>query len=254
MPDTSATNKAQPERPAWMDIGVTTDATANFPTSQASTSENAQTLDETQPNPAENTKVAEAEPDAIQEASAVLIGKAVRHQVLADSNDPSLIVSVEGPAAEHLEPGQRVLTINGFPITSWSDFQSVVDATREYSVGESVEVVLGIEDPDTGKTSVKSVSFPAIGQVMLLNGVQFEMSRDGDNWVTFVTSGNGQETSDLQSGDRIIALMPSNELIDKEDSLSTLLMRELRSGTTQFNFAVKRGEEMWLVTMRYAAN
>ena len=254
MPDTSATNKAQPERPAWMDIGVTTDATAKFPASQASTSENAQTLDETQPNSADNAVVADDETNVIQEASAVLIGKAVRHQVLADPNDPTLIVSVDGPAAEHLEPGHRVLTINGFPITSWSDFQSVVDATREYSVGESVEVALGIEDPDTGKTSVKSVSFPAIGQVMLLNGVQFETSRDGDNWATVVTNGNGQAASDLQSGDQIIALMPSNELIDKEDTLSTLLMRELRSGTKQFNFAVKRGDDMWLVTMRYAAN
>ena len=189
----------------------------------------------------------------IQEASSVIVGKSIRLQATADAQDPTLVSAVEGPVAEVLQPGQRVVSVNGYPLESLSDFQRVIDATTDYSAGDSVDVTLGIEDPQTGSTVVETVQLPVVQQTMLLNGVSFETVRDGESWSTVVTAGNGDGESDLQAGDRIVAFMPTNELMDQEASLSTVLSRELGAGATQFNFAVERGGDMWVVSMRYAA-
>ncbi len=189
----------------------------------------------------------------VQEASSVISGKAVRFQVVADSADPTLVGSADGAIAEHLTPGLRVLSINDFPIGALSEFQRVVDATSDYSVGDTVEVSFGLEDPATGETFVRSVELPSLQRTMLLNGVSFETVKDGDAWATFVENGTGETASDLRVGDQIFALMPANELIDKEDGLSQVLKRELASGSTTFNFAVKRDGEMWLVSLSYTA-
>ena len=85
-----------------------------------------------------------------------------------------------------------------------------------------------------------------------MNGITFETRQEGDAWVTYVTSGPDTGASELKVGDRVIALMPNNELIDTQDALSSILQRELDAGTTVFNFAVNRDEAMWLVAMPYA--
>ncbi|MEM9899143.1 MAG: protein kinase [Pseudomonadota bacterium] len=188
-----------------------------------------------------------------QDISSVNTGKAVRFDVVADPADPALVASADGPLAEYLTPGVRVVSINGFPITSLSDFQRVVDATSNYAVGDSVTVAFGIENPSNGETFVRSVELQASQLTMLSNGVSFETVQDEAGWVTVVTNGNGQGVADLQTGDRLVALMPTNELIDGQDTLPSVLERELEAGTTQFNFAVNRDGDMWLVSMPYAA-
>ncbi len=190
---------------------------------------------------------------AAVEIAPVITGKAVRFSVEADTSDPTLIAAVSGPMAEVLEPGQRVLSVNGFPIEALADFQRVVQATSDYDVGDAVEITLGIQDPNTSDTFVRSVELLGVRQTMLLNGTEFETAREGEAWTTLVTAGSGNAETDLQRGDRIVALMPDNEVIEGEDGFSRVLQRELDEGTTQFNFAVLRDGEMWLAGMRYAA-
>jgi hypothetical protein len=180
-----------------------------------------------------------------------MTAKAVRFAVVADPADPTIVQSIEGPAAEQLAPGQRVLSVNGFPLGSLADFQRVVDATSDYAIGDSVRVAFGVEDPVTGITSVRNVVLPAVQSTMLLNGIRFETVRDGDGWATFVSEASGQEQSELQTGDRIVAHMPSNDMIDQQDALQTVLQRELEAGSTQINFAVNRNGDMWLVSMPF---
>ncbi len=210
-------------------------------------------------DPQRPTETASAEPERapspatdVVDVSWIITGKAVRFPVEADAADPTLIAAVSGPMADILEPGQRVLSVNGFPIDALSDFQLVVQATSDFAVGDTVEITLGIQDTDTSDTFVQSVELPGVKQIMLLNGTGFQTIRDGEGWSTLVTSGSGQSQTDLQAGDRIVALMPDNELIEGEDGFGRVLQRELDKGTTQFNFAVLRDGEMWLAGMRYA--
>lgn len=190
----------------------------------------------------------------VQDMSSVITGTAIQFDVTADPADPTLVASASGPISQYLTPGARLVSINGFPISSLVDFQRVVDATSDFAVGDSVTVSLGIEEPGGEAAFVRSVELPALQQTMLLNGVSFETVREGDGWSTVVTNGFGQGEADLQTGDRIVALMPTNELIDGQDTLARVLQRELEAGTTQFNFAVSRDGDMWLVSMPYAGN
>ena len=98
------------------------------------------------------------------------------------------------------------------------------------------------------------VALPAVQETLLLNGVRFQTRKDGESWITTVASGMGTGQSDLQTGDRIIAFMPTNELVDSQDDLARILRREIQNGNTQFNFAVNRDDEMWFATLRYAVS
>ena len=216
----------------------------------------------TEPSPPAQPVIAEepvetAGPSAqsdLPEATLLMTGMGIQFSVTPDATDPTVVSAVAGAAADYLEPGQRVLSVNGFPIETLDDFQRVVEATAGALDTETLEVTLGIEDPSRGETFIRSAELPTVRQTMLLNGAQFETLRDGDDWATIVTRGTGQGESDLQAGDRLVALMPANELINQESSFSDLMNRELQNGTTQFNFAVNRDGDMWLVSMRYAAS
>jgi serine/threonine protein kinase len=188
----------------------------------------------------------------VQELAAVMTGPALQFEVVADPTDPARIASVAPGTPDIFQPGRRIVSVNGFPIDSLADFQRVVAATSDYEVGDEVRVSFGVLDPSTGNTSVESATLPAVQQTVLLNGMAFETRQDRGSWVTYVTSEPESGTSELKVGDRLIALMPDNELINTRTALPDILRRELDAGTSVFNFAVIRGEEMWLVAMPYA--
>ena len=189
----------------------------------------------------------------IQDVSSVITAAVIDFPVKADIADPTIVTSIEGPAAEYLQAGHRILSINGYPIDSLNDFQRVVNATTDFAVGDDVRITLGIEDPATGRTFVQVLELPAVQEILLLNGVRFQTTKDGDAWTTIVINGTGQGQSDLQPGDRMVALMPTSEMIDTQGALPRMLRRELQGDSTQLNFAVNRGGDMWFVTMQLAS-
>lgn len=207
----------------------------------------------TAPAPIGNRAVASADASA-ETSDEIMTGAVVKLEVTPDPSDPTLIADVGGSVADELRAGLRVVSINGFPVEALSDLQRVVQATSDLQPGENVSVTFGLQDPSSGSTFVRSIDLPISKQTMLLSGVSFETVRENASWVTYVTAGSGTEQSDLQSGDQLIALMPGNEMIDGEDTLSDLISREIRNGSNQFNFAVNRGDSMWLVSMNYGAN
>ncbi|MEM6566563.1 MAG: protein kinase [Pseudomonadota bacterium] len=219
----------------------------------AANQESSGTTTTTAEAPIENGGLASADVSA-EMSEEIMTGAIVQLEVTPDPFDPTLIVDVGGSAADELRPGLRVVSINGFPVEALSDLQRVVQATSDLQAGENVSVTFGLQDPSNGSTFVRSVELPVSKQTMLLSGVSFETVRENETWVTYVTAGSGAEQSDLQSGDKLIALMPDNEMIDGEDTLADLISREIRDGSNRFNFAVNRGGSMWLVSMNYGAN
>lgn len=205
-------------------------------------------------SPSENADISVVQDQGpeIQALAAVMSGPTLQFEVVADPADPTLIASLGAGVPGFLEAGQRIVSVNGFPIDSLTDFQRVAAATSDFSVGDSVQISFGIVDAATGTTSVERAELLAVQQTVLLNGMKFETRKEGDAWSTYVTSGPETGTSELKVGDKLIALMPNNELINTQDALPAILQRELDAGTSVFNFAVNRDEEMWLVAMPYA--
>ncbi|MGR3512410.1 MAG: serine/threonine-protein kinase [Paracoccaceae bacterium] len=187
-----------------------------------------------------------------QDLSPITFGTALEFAVTANPSDPTVVATADGSIAEQLTPGLRVVSVNGFPIEALTDFQRVAEATSSFEAGDTVTVSFGVENPATGETSVRQASLTAENVTLLSNGVAFTTRREGDAWVTVVTNGAGQGEADLQTGDKVVALMPSNELIDGPDTLSRLLERETENGLSTINLAVTRAGEMWLVAMPFA--
>ncbi len=189
----------------------------------------------------------------VRQASSIISGKALEFLVYGRADDPTVVQTSFGAAAEHLKPGLRIVSVNGYQISSFDEFQRIANLSTEYEVGDSVEMSFGLENPETGDAFSQTLVLPAVRQTMLMNGVSFQTRQTGEAWTTLVSTGTGTGQSDLQPGDRVVALMPGNEMIDTRDGLETLIQREIAEGNTQLNFAVSRGGTMWFATMRYAA-
>ncbi len=189
----------------------------------------------------------------MRQASSIISGKALEFLVYGRADDPTVVQTSFGAAAEHLKPGLRIVSVNGYQISSFDEFQRIANLSTEYEVGDSVEMSFGLENPETGDAFSQTLVLPAVRQTMLMNGVSFQTRQTGEAWTTLVSTGTGTGQSDLQPGDRVVALMPGNEMIDTRDGLETLIQREIAEGNTQLNFAVSRGGTMWFATMRYAA-
>ncbi|MEO0916408.1 MAG: hypothetical protein AAFY31_05410, partial [Pseudomonadota bacterium] len=174
--------------------------------------------------------------------------------ITADPADGAKIAALGGLDASRIEVGHRVISVNGFPVQSIDEFQRVAEATSEFAVGDTVEISLGVENPENGETFVEKLFLPAMQRTTLPNGVVFDTRRAGEGWTTTVTRGFGDTQSELQVGDILVAFMPTNELIDTPEALPNILARELEKGVAQVNFAIKRGEDMWLVAMPYASS
>ncbi|MEO1537781.1 MAG: protein kinase [Pseudomonadota bacterium] len=189
------------------------------------------------------------------DSAPVISGTVLEFDVTAAPTDPLVVRTASGPSAEFLEPGLKVVSVNGFPLEALSDFQRVAEATADFSVGDTVSISFGIENPSTGETYIRTIALPAVQQTLLQNGVSFEaVLQEGGAWATIVRNGAGDNVDELQTGDKVVALMPNNELIDDPDTLPSLLRREIDAGATRFNFAVSRDGEMWLVSLPYAPN
>ena len=260
-PDTqgSGTQQPAPER-SGLFLTEMPDGAAIVPISPTVEENSVELTPQTETQPEQDVAAVQLEvipasdPAAISDTSAVMTGATVQFSASADPADPTRVASVDGELAKVLNPGDRLVSVNGVPITSLDDVPVVVSANSNIVVGETVTLALGVEDGATGEASKRDIELPALQETLLLNGARFQTNKDGDSWATVVTSGTGQETSDLQPGDHIIALMPNNELIDKQESFPQMLERELEAGTRQFNFAVNRDGEMWLTTMQYAGD
>jgi hypothetical protein len=53
-------------------------------------------------------------------------------------------------------------------------------------------------------------------------------------------------------GDVIVGYIPTSERIETPTGIFDLLKREIEAGKTQFNFAVKRGGNIWAIAIPFA--
>lgn len=187
-------------------------------------------------------------------AAHIVSENSVDFGVTSNFTDPALVATVEGPAAEYLEPGMRILAVNGTPITAISDVKQIIMDTSNLTIGEPVQVSLSVQSQDTGESSDLALVLPTLQETTLSNGVNFHTVMNGDTWQTTAASAAGRNQSELQAGDRIVALMPDNAMIDTKDALEAALEGGIENGTTQFSFAVEREGDMWFVTMDFDTN
>ena len=188
--------------------------------------------------------------DTVDLAS-VVTSKMISFPVLANVNEPTLVVMAGGKAREQIKPGEKITMVNGQSIETLSDVSLVVNETLNYEIGSSITLTLGITDIN-GVISEREVTLPTVQETRLSNGVRFHTYLEDGAWVTTVIKGNDAGPNGLLPGDRVVAFMPWNEKFDTLDALPNVIRREVQNGATQLSFAVNRNNSLWFVTMPYA--
>ena len=199
-----------------------------------------------------NPPLAAAPTIEVPENENVVTTVAIEFAVSPSFTDPALITSVDGAAASFLEPGMRILSVNGTPVTGIDEVTRIALESSDIEIGNPIRINLGLENTATGETLTRNLVLPTYQETLLSNGIRFKTLMENDAWTTYSVSGTGQDPLQLLSGDKVVALMPDNAMMNTKDALADALASGMESGTTQYNFAVDRGGDMWFVTMDFA--
>ena len=202
----------------------------------------------------EQPQLASAPATDIPNSEHIVSTTMVEFAVSPSFSDPLLIASVDGAAAGSLEPGWRILSLNGSPINAISEIAQLALDSSEVEVGTPVRISLGIENPATGEAFVRDVVLPTYQETLLSNGISFQTLKENDVWATYSLAGTGDDPAQLLPGDKVVALMPDNAMMDTRNALVAAISSGMESGNTQYSFAVDRDGDMWFVTMDFAVD
>ena len=191
------------------------------------------------------------EPDPIEEAF-VLSAWSVELPFEGTSSSSRVIGTVAPIAPIWVDRGVEINSVNGREIESIAEINELLRDSVELADEKQLLLSFGITGNDAADTSEQEWTVPIIQQTALLNGIGFETRMVGDEWVTRVTAAPEDVSGDLKVGDQIIAYMKTSEKVDTRTSLKSIMDREIAEGTSQFSFAVRRDETMWIASLDYA--
>ncbi len=160
------------------------------------------------------------------------------------------IDSVASVAPAWLEPGLVIASVDGIPVATFAEIQSQVHAAASPGRDGRVSVTFATDD-GTEHPTVLNI----IRQTALRNGVRFRSEPGAEAWRTIVTESPFTASDTLLTGDELVAVLSTgeDEALAGSTALPDILSREISSGHSQFSFAVRRGGDLWVVSMDYSA-
>ncbi len=164
---------------------------------------------------------------------------------------PGMISGVAENGPAWLSEGQRILSIDGKPVTTNED---VVAAIEESSAGagtDSFEFTVGLDGGVNGAAFDGTLSARKENQILLLNGLSFAVRQSGTKWSTEVIG--APDGSSFRVGDTLVSYISTFEDVSGADSFASILERELQNGVSVFNFAVNRDGKVSIEAFTLAA-
>ena len=145
-----------------------------------------------------------------------------------------------------------VTAVNGIALASIGEIGAKLRAATDLSTAETVDITLSVTSADGAVVTDVPLTAPVVKEFALLNGLRFGQLPGADGGKMVVTAAPPPAGDDqMHVGDVLVAFVPTNEKISASTDLAALIERQLRSGTSQFPFAVQREETMWITTFNY---
>ncbi len=167
------------------------------------------------------------------------------------SSQPGIISGVTPNGPAWLSEGQRILSIEGQPVTSNEDITAAIETLSATSNSSNVEFSVGLDGGANGAAFDGTLSAQMENQVLLLNGLSFAVRQSGGNWATEVIG--VPDGSSFRVGDTLVSYISTFEEVTEQNSLQTILERELEDGVSVFNFAVNRDGKVSIEAFTLAA-
>ena len=168
--------------------------------------------------------------------------------------DPALIGTLRPDAPDWLEVGQKIVAINGREVNSIDQIEGIITASAGQITAEGVSVEISYAEKDSENIKSRSLELNAARSVALLNGFGFKSIQVDGEWRTLVAQSPETGEEALRPGDRLVAYIPTNERLDRENTLADIFTRELENGTSEFAFAVNRDGELWIASLGYSGS
>ncbi len=149
-----------------------------------------------------------------------------------------------------LQPGLVIASVDGIPVATFDEIRTHVHAAASPGRDGRVSVTFATDDGVEHPTVLNVTR-----QTALRNGVRFRSEPGAEAWRTIVTESPFTASDTLLTGDELVAVLSTgeDEALAGNTALPDILSRELSSGHSQFSFAVRRGGDLWVVSMDYSA-
>ncbi len=169
--------------------------------------------------------------------------RVVRLPFVGDPQDPTRVMARLPWSPDWIQPGQRIVEVNGAPVQDGASIPALMAAGVDLSTLSEVNVIFGYEDQPSGTIVNKMASLPVIARLQLENGLMFEMESTGTGMRTVVASvPESAADGGLRMGDVLIAYAATGETLGTETALREILLRETANEVATYGFAVQRAE------------
>lgn len=165
---------------------------------------------------------------------------AVAMPFTTDAAQKNLIASVRPGAPVWMQPGQRIVEVNGLPVRSSDDLREVMGRGVDLGAQPEVQVIFGVQAFEGSDIIYKTEVLPVSELLVLDNGLAFETFASASGPQTLVSAVPAGADADLQVGDVLIAYSATQERVDAAKPLAAILSREIEKKVATFGFAVQR--------------
>jgi membrane-associated protease RseP (regulator of RpoE activity) len=183
---------------------------------------------------------APATPEVATTGTSFATTRSVRLAYVADPNEPSRIAGLLPDSPAWMQPGQRIVEVNGQPVQPGADISDLLAGKADLSGATVLNVILGYE-PTPGADIVRKMeSLPVVSELRLPDGLTFDMVTTPAGIQTVVAAVPTGANTDLLPGDVVLAYGPTGEIIGTETALGDILAREAGNGVATYGFTVQR--------------
>jgi hypothetical protein len=170
----------------------------------------------------------------------VTLSLAVSMPFATDAVQKNLITSVQSGAPVWMQPGQRIVEVNGLPVRSSADLREIMGRGADLSAWSDVPVIFGVQAFEGADTIYKTEALPVVDYMVLDTGLAFEILTTAVGPQTVVSAVAAGSDTDLQVGDVLIAYTATQERIDLTNPLAAILSREIEKRVANYSFSVQR--------------
>ncbi|WP_180996009.1 protein kinase domain-containing protein [Tabrizicola aquatica] len=166
--------------------------------------------------------------------------RAVRLPFLADPADPTLVTDVLPSSPLWMQPGQRIVEVNGQPVQDGASLPAMLAQGVDLATVTELKAIIGYEAAPGADIVRKMEALAVVVELQLANGLAFNMVETPTGTRTVVAAVPTGAETDLQVGDVLLVYRPTGETIGTTGALSAILERELSGGVATFGFTVQR--------------
>ncbi len=185
--------------------------------------------------------VAQAAPLPVVAADAPYsLARVVRLPFLADPADPSLVAGVLSASPLWMQPGQRIVEVNGKPVQDGGDLATMLAQGVDLATLGGLKAIIGYEATPGADIVRKMEALPVVVELRLADGLAFQMVETPTGTQTMVAAVPAGTATDLEVGDVLLLYRATGETMGTTGALASILQRELTGGVATFGFTVQR--------------